>query len=480
MSTSDGKKGKDPPRTKGKRETDSDLTHGEGATGTSQAHSAVPAAPFSGQGRTGDSQSPATPKVKRQSTAAKLKGAVGPGKSKQAKSQNQPVTKTLKVSMPAIKGKMGKKSQKQTTQESLEEESSDGSPIEPEIDPQTQPLPADPSDDEMTGSVDRPPQTESVPTDMQRYREDVDSGDDIQITHIPPRKTSKLTGPSQPISILTSDGKVLEGQLTPAYLVQRTVGDSPTTTTPTGFKTIQGVHRVRPEIGVTTQTEKPPVEGSVHVYPGKIVDKTVVTTKAEVYAVPTTSQARPITQAETGLLGAAALATGPTQLAEKSETAMVTDSFSSISVSDRETPTRVDGESLTTQYVELSSDPEVAARPLQGGKASLDGAMADSSGSELGDTVDPLNMEGLEEGEVPPSPAQRDESMDVSAEDGKNSERDENSRSEQENWQQKPGLDEKGHDPSQSWLGRSEDEGKSDAAEARRQEKEEGRAEEGT
>ncbi len=136
------------------------MTHGEGVSGTSQAHSAIPTAPFSGQGRTGDSQSPATPKAKRQSTAAKLKGAVGPGKSKQqTKSQNQPAPKTLKVSMPAIKGKMEKKSQRQATQESSEEENSDESPKEPKIDPQTQPLPADPSDDEMTGSVDRPPQT---------------------------------------------------------------------------------------------------------------------------------------------------------------------------------------------------------------------------------------------------------------------------------------------------------------------------------
>ncbi len=127
----------------------------------------------------------------------------------------------------------------------------------------------------------------------------------------------------------------------------------------------------------------------------------------------------------------------------------------------------------------LRQSREVAARPLQGGNASL-GAMADSSGSELGDPVDPLNMEGLEEGEVPPSPTQKDESMDVGAEEGKNSEGDGTSQSEQESWQQKPGLDEKGHDPSQSWLGRSEDEEKSDAAEARRlsrQEKEEQRKE---
>ena len=112
MLTSKGKKGKDLPRTKSKRETDSDLMHGEGVSGTSQTHSAVPAAPFSGQGNTGDSQLPTTPKVKRQSTAAKLKGAVGPGKPKQrTKSQNQSASKTLKVSMPAVKGKVEKKSQ---------------------------------------------------------------------------------------------------------------------------------------------------------------------------------------------------------------------------------------------------------------------------------------------------------------------------------------------------------------------------------
>ncbi len=474
--------------------------------------------------------------------------------------------------MPAIKGKMEKKSQ--TTQESSEEESSDESPLESKIDPQTQPLPADPSDDEMTGSVDRPPQTKSIPTDTQRYRDEVDSEDDIQITHILPRKTSKPTGSSQPISIMTSDGKVLEGQLTPAYLVQRTMGVSQTTTAPTGFQTIQGVRRVRPEVGVSTQTEKSPVEGSVHVYPGKIIDKKVVTTKAEVYAVPTTSQARPTTQAETGLLGEAALATGPTQITEKSETAMVTYTFSSISVSDRETPMGVDSKSLMTQYVELSSGPdmtegteqedegmettieivgpalqvamgsrehpensqaameqgvqvlevdlvtpaerdelmrnltgiqqldasgaidpalqcragqellrqsrEVAARPLQGGNTSLDGARSDSSDSELVDPVDAPNMQGLEDGEVPPSPKQEGEHMDVSADDGKNSERDENSQSEQENWQQNSGLDEKGHDPSQSRLGWSEGEEVGSATEARqlsRQEKEERRKE---
>ncbi len=155
---------------------------------------------------------------------------------------------------------------------------------------------------------------------------------------------------------MTVDGEVLEGHLTPAYLVQRTTGASQTTTAPTGFQTIQGVQRVHPEVGVSTQTEKPPVEGSVHVYPGKVIDLKIVTTKAEVYAVPTTSQARPTTQVETRLLGEAALAMGSTGPTEANETAMVTDSFSSISVSDRETPIGVDNELLTTQYVEQSSD----------------------------------------------------------------------------------------------------------------------------
>ncbi len=133
-------------------------------------------------------------------------------------------------------------------------------------------------------------------------------------------------------------GKVLEGQLTPAYLVQGTVGVSQTTTAPTGFQTIQGVRQVRPEVGASPQMEKSPVEGSVHVYSSKIIDKKVVTTEAEVYAVPTTSQARPTTQVETGLLGEAALATGSKGPTETHETAMETDSFSSISVSARETP----------------------------------------------------------------------------------------------------------------------------------------------
>ncbi len=259
--------------------------------------------------------------------------------------------------MRAVKGKVEKKSKVQTIQKSSEEESSDESLMAPKIDPQTQPLPVDPSDDELTGSVDRPPEVKSNPTDTQRYKDDEGSEDDIQITHFSPRKTTKPTGSSQPISIMTSDGKVLEGQLTPAYLVQGTVGVSQTTTAPTGFQTIQGVRRVRPEVGASPQAEKSPVEESVHVYSGTVIDRKIVTTEAEVHAVPTTSQARPTTQVETGLLGEAALAMGPMPIREESETAMVTDSLSSISVSDRETPIRVDSESLTTQYVELSSDP---------------------------------------------------------------------------------------------------------------------------
>ncbi len=60
---------------------------------------------------------------------------------------------------------------------------------------------------------------------------------------------------------MTVDGKVLEGHLTPAYLVQNTAGASQTTTANTGFQTIQGVQRVRPEVGISTQTEKSPEEG---------------------------------------------------------------------------------------------------------------------------------------------------------------------------------------------------------------------------
>ncbi len=268
--------------------------------------------------------------------------------------------------MPAVKGKVEKKSQRQATQKSSGEESSDENLTESQIDPQTQPLPADPSDDELTaGSVDRPPEVTSNPTDTQRYKDDEGSEDDIQITHFSPRKTTKPTGSSQPISIMTSDGKVLEGQLAPAYLVKGTVGVSQSTTTPTGFQTIQGLRRVRPDVGVSPQMEKSTVEGSVHVYPGKIIDEKIVTTEAEVHAVPTTSQARPTTQVETDLLGEAALATGPIPIRGESETAMVMDSFSSISVSDRETPMRVDSESLTTQYVELSSDPAMTEETEQ-------------------------------------------------------------------------------------------------------------------
>ncbi len=51
---------------------------------------------------------------------------------------------------------------------------------------------------------------------------------------------------------------------------------------------------------------------------------------------------------------------------ETNETAMVTDSFSSISVSDRETPIRVDNKPLMTQYVEQSSDPAMTEGTEQG------------------------------------------------------------------------------------------------------------------
>ncbi len=128
----------------------------------------------------------------------------------------------------------------------------------------------------------------------------------------------------------------------------------------------------------------------------------------------------------------------------------------------------------------LRQSREAAARPLQGGNAFLDGAKTDSSGSEMGDPVDEPDMEGLEEGEVPPSPQQGRGQMDVSAGDGKNSERGETSQSEQENWQQDVGLDEKGSDPSRSRLGWSEGEEGSSATATRRlsrHEKEEQRRE---
>ena len=102
----------------------------------------------------------------------------------------------------------------------------------------------------------------------------------------------------------------------------------------------------------------------------------------------------------------------------------------------------------------------MAARALQGGKDSLDGAMVETSDSELGDPVDPPNMEGVEDGELPPRPEHGDEHMEISAE--------ESNQPEQEGWQQELGLDEKGHDPSQSWLGWSEGEEFESATDTRR------------
>ncbi len=118
----------------------------------------------------------------------------------------------------------------------------------------------------------------------------------------------------------------------------------------------------------------------------------------------------------------------------------------------------------------LRQSREVASRPLQGGKASLDGAMAESSESELGDPVDPPNIEGIEDGELPPSPEHGGEHMEITAE--------ESNQPEQEGWQQELGLDEKGHDPSQSWLGWSEGEefdGATDTQEKEAQRKEHAR-----
>ncbi len=120
MSTSDGKRGKDPPVNKGKRELDSDLTQGEGVSGTSQTCFAISTTPFSGQDSAGASQPPAPPRAKRQTTVTKTKGVTGSGKSqKKTKSQNQSAPETLKVSMPAIKGRKEKKLQKQAAQGSL-------------------------------------------------------------------------------------------------------------------------------------------------------------------------------------------------------------------------------------------------------------------------------------------------------------------------------------------------------------------------
>ncbi len=185
-------KGKDPPDNKGKRETDSDLTHGEGVSGTSQTRSTVSTAPFSGPGRTGDSRSPATSKAERQTTVTKTKGATGSGESqKKTKSQNQRDPKTLKTSIPATKGKKEKQSQQRAAQDSSEDECCEETIPALDVDPQTQPLPVDPSDDEdLTGSMDRQNVIEKTPTDTQRYRDDIGSDDDIQITHISPRKTS--------------------------------------------------------------------------------------------------------------------------------------------------------------------------------------------------------------------------------------------------------------------------------------------------
>ncbi len=93
--------------------------------------------------------------------------------------------------------------------------------------------------------------------------------------------------------------------------------------------------------------------------------------------------------------------------------------------------------------------------------------MAESSESELGDPVDPPNMEGVEDGQLTPSPAQGGEHMDISAE--------ESNQPEQEGWQQELGSDEKGHAPSQSRLGWSEGEevdGATDTRRLGRQEKE--------
>ena len=120
----------------------------------------------------------------------------------------------------------------------------------PETDSQAQPLPADPSENEyLVGSVDRKRVTATpiTPTDMQKYKDYVESEDDIEITHVTPRKTSKPTTTGQQVSILTADGQVLEGRLTPAYMAHRTPGGSRIATAPTGFQTIQGVQRVRPE-----------------------------------------------------------------------------------------------------------------------------------------------------------------------------------------------------------------------------------------
>ncbi len=102
---------------------------------------------------------------------------------------------------------------------------------------------------------------------------------------------------------------------------------------------------------------------------------------------------------------------------------------------------------------------EVATRPLQGGKASLDGAMAHSSSSEIGDPVDLPNIEGMEDGEIPPSPGHEEgEHMEISTEEDKNPENEKDSQPEQGGWQEKLGSREKGYDPSQPQLSWSEGE----------------------
>ncbi len=106
-------------------------------------------------------------------TITKIKGAAGCGKcQKKTKSQNQPAPKTLKVSIPAIKGKKETQLQKQAAQDSSEDENCEDSIPALDVNPQIQPLPVDPSDDEdLMGSMDRQNVIEKTPTDTQRYRE---------------------------------------------------------------------------------------------------------------------------------------------------------------------------------------------------------------------------------------------------------------------------------------------------------------------
>ncbi len=101
---------------------------------------------------------------------------------------------------------------------------------------------------------------------------------------------------------------------------------------------------------------------------------------------------------------------------------------------------------------------EVAARSLQGGNASLDGAMASPSGSDIEDPVDPQHPEKMEDGEIPPSPEHEGEHMDISTEEEKGSENEGDNPQELEGWQEMAGPDGKGFDPSQSQLGLSGEE----------------------